>query len=348
MHLPSFCRLSSRAQCASVAAIAAASLLLAPTMAAAQSFSDIGPDSYLYDAVESLHEKGIISGYSDGTFRARDLVNRAEALKIVVSALKNVHLPPSGKSSYADIAGGAWYQPYVEYAWSTLKIINGPPSYPNFHPGVSVTKAEFLKMFLLSQKIDVKGYLGEIQLPLAYDATDGKAWWYPYIRYAVATSMTEATDQGTLRPDRELNRGSIALFLYRFYEYNDDRQVHELLTQMEAELTRTYKALDTGDLEGANYASARAKLEARGALEAVPDEPLAKGAVKIAEAYRHIVASYKAGATGTYDTAIAEAGLAWKEAEHAREFSGSYDALAGEIQNIAKNAADTSRRLKQK
>ncbi len=321
-------------------------LLAMPAAASAASFTDIDSENYLYDAVEFLKEKGIMKGYEDGTFRPRNTVNRAEALKIIVAAVNNVALPSSGASSFGDIPGGAWYQPYVEAAWSTLKIINGPPSVTRFRPGDPVAKHEFLKMFLLSQKVDAKAYLGEIQLPLSADVRDPNAWYYPFIRYAVATSMTEATEQGELRPDRDLNRGAVALFLYRFFQYQDDEQVNELLSLMEVELVRAVKLLDAGDLTGADYATARAKLQARGALESVPDEPLAKGAVKVADAYRHIVKAYQAGAAGKYDTAIEESGAAWNEAQRAREFSENYTTLANEIQAIAKHAADTSRERK--
>lgn len=317
-----------------------------PLPAAAQAFTDIDSENYLYEAVEFLHARGIMRGYDDGTFRPRNSVNRAEALKIIVAAVDDLDLPSPGTSSYSDIPANAWYQPYVEAAWTTLRVINGPPSATRFRPADPVAKHEFLKMFLLSQKVDVKGFLGEVQLPLAYDAPSTTEWYYPYLRYAVATSMTEATEQGELRPDRDMNRGAVALFLYRYFQYHDDAQVNELLTQMEVELVRAVQLLDKGDLAGADYATARAKLQSRGAMESVPEEPLAKGAVKVAEAYRHIVKAYQAGAQGKYDTAISEAGMAWNEAQRAREFSPSYERLAAEIQGIAKHAADTSRQRK--
>ncbi|MGQ7885881.1 RCC1 domain-containing protein [Paenibacillus sp. WC2504] len=51
-------------------------------------------------------EKGIVNGYSDGSFLPDRVITRGEFLKLAVTAM---HLPIASEST-----GGAWYQPYVD------------------------------------------------------------------------------------------------------------------------------------------------------------------------------------------------------------------------------------------
>ena len=63
--------------------------LLQPLSALAEgpSFSDVPSNHFAYEAVEFLKAGGIISGFSNGTFRPDQKVNRAEALKLIISPL---------------------------------------------------------------------------------------------------------------------------------------------------------------------------------------------------------------------------------------------------------------------
>ena len=50
---------------------------------------NVGDDDYI--AIKFLKDRNIISGYSDGTFQPGNLINRAEALKII---LGTINKPP--------------------------------------------------------------------------------------------------------------------------------------------------------------------------------------------------------------------------------------------------------------
>ena len=51
-----------------------------------QTFSDVPPASTFYEFVERLASRGIISGYSDGTFRPNNYATRGQVSKIVANA----------------------------------------------------------------------------------------------------------------------------------------------------------------------------------------------------------------------------------------------------------------------
>lgn len=72
------------------AAIFAATAVLGVTTAfAANPFSDVTPDSWAYQAVSQLASTGIITGYSDGTFRGENGITRFQVAQMVAKALAN-------------------------------------------------------------------------------------------------------------------------------------------------------------------------------------------------------------------------------------------------------------------
>src|SRR3989339_1684507 len=181
-----------------------------------QSFSDVPPSHPAYEAAEFLKSAGIISGYADGTFKPDRKVNRAEALKIIVAPLvKPEQLATLTVTTFEDIASTAWYLPYAEAARMNA-IVDGPPAKPRFLGENPVIKAEFLKMLQLAYKVDPLASFSDIALPLATDVASTSDWFYPYMRYALASSMTMISTEGDLSPARELTRGDTALLLHRF------------------------------------------------------------------------------------------------------------------------------------
>ena len=78
-------------------------------------FSDITPASAHLAAILGLTERGIISGYSNGTFGPDLQINRAEFLKILVGATKKPELEISGTKCFPDVED-EWFAPFVCYA----------------------------------------------------------------------------------------------------------------------------------------------------------------------------------------------------------------------------------------
>ncbi len=68
-------------------------------------------------------ERGIITGYTDGSVRGTGEVNRAEMATIIVRSI-NASIDSFTASSFADITEADWYAKYVECA-KTLGIVNG-------------------------------------------------------------------------------------------------------------------------------------------------------------------------------------------------------------------------------
>ena len=309
-----------------------------------QAFSDVPPDHFAFQAVEFLKANGILSGYPDGTFKPDKLVNRAEGVKIVVAPLLKSDVQLAGITSvYDDIPTGAWYLPFVDIARRELGIIDGPPKSLAFHGERPVNKAEFFKILLLAHKADPTGAYAEIRLPLAADVTNPDEWYYPYVRFAIAASMTSITPEGMLQPGKALTRGEVAVLLHRYLMYTDGRRAQALLSETDTELLNTLHMIEVGEYLVAQYASARALVAARGALASKPDEPIVKGAVKTAEAFRALVSAFEAERNDDLVEAIRLAKETWHLAEQAREFSPSLTSVSEQLQQIASSIADNAR-----
>jgi len=332
-----------------IATISAISMLgaYAPVAFAQQSsFSDVPSDSEISPAVEYLKAAGIISGYDDGTFRPNQKVNRAEAVKIIVAPLlTDEQLAQATSTVYNDVPADAWYLPYIEWARQAFKILDGPPKKPAFNGTQPVIKVEFLKMLELANGVDPNSF-SEVKLPLADDVTNTDEWFYPYIRYAMTSSMIMIGEDGKLNPAAQLTRGDVALLMFRFLMYKDNRRTQALLSETEQEIVIVLNSLESNNITQAEYASARGLLAARGAHASRPDTGVVKGALKISEAFRALVRAYRAGLNLELDEVIRLAGDAWNLAEQAKSMSTDVEAISTQVQASAKTMADSARELK--
>ncbi|MEK7218027.1 MAG: S-layer homology domain-containing protein [Patescibacteria group bacterium] len=310
--------------------------------AGSAAFSDVPPSSPHFQAVEYLKEKGILRGYDDGTFRPGDRIGRAESLKVILAPLLST--PETVHSPFSDVPDGAWFAPFVEYA-RTNGIVAGPPERTAFRPADPVKEAEFLKMFFLAQGVQPSTAFSDLPLPLASDVHPAD-WYFPLLRYALASSMIMVDAGGHLSPGAELTRGDVALLLHRFFMYKEGRRTQALLSEAESEVMSAVRMMDQKQVEQAEYASARSLVAARGALAGNPESAVVKGAVKITEGFHSIIQAYRAGTEGRLDDVISRSKEAWATAQRAREFSPSLEKLSAQMQSIAKGMADDARELK--
>ena len=111
-------------------------------------------------AVSALMEKGIVSGYPDGSFRPEWTISRAEASIIAVKAMapSEEALKEAAKSSFPDLTGYDWAAKYINYA-AAKNVISG---YPNgtFDPAGQVTYAELASMLVRALGYKVEDLTG--------------------------------------------------------------------------------------------------------------------------------------------------------------------------------------------
>lgn len=102
-------------------------------------FSDVPEGSGFYDYVETAYNRGIISGYSDGTFRPANNITRAQLSKIIVLAM-GWPIDTSGGPHFSDVPPGHPFYDFIETAYNQ-GIITGYGD-GTFRPDNNGTRAQ--------------------------------------------------------------------------------------------------------------------------------------------------------------------------------------------------------------
>ncbi len=156
-------------------------------------FTDISPESTFFDATNYLKEANIIQGYSDGTYRPYNRINRAEFAKIVIEALDP---NATGSNCFSDVQD-QWYAKYVCLAKNS-GIINGY-SDGSFRPDQNINLVEALKITLLGFKVALSNNVGT-------------HWYDVYFNTASEKQILGSIDSDL---SHSLNRGEMAQIIYR-------------------------------------------------------------------------------------------------------------------------------------
>ena len=102
-------------------------------------YTDVARGDWFNNAISTLSNAGIVTGYNDGTFRPNQPITRGEMAKIIANFanLKN------GGKTFTDLAGH-WSKSYVELAAGNGWIAGYPDG--SFRPDQKITRAETVTM----------------------------------------------------------------------------------------------------------------------------------------------------------------------------------------------------------
>lgn len=184
-----------------------------PAVDRANPFSDLTTDHQNYDAIVALYYEGIISGYSDGTFKPDKKVNRAEFSKMIVEAadLDYTSMPAIGLSNcFGDVKDlpADWFAPAV-CAAKYKGWVNG---YENgdFGAGRNIVKAEGLKIVLKAFGFKIPENSEVKEMPYA-DVVAGD-WFVAVAKVAKENGIVKAG--GDFLGAYELSRADLAQIIY--------------------------------------------------------------------------------------------------------------------------------------
>lgn len=120
-------------------------------------FKDVPVFAWYSPYIKKAKELGLIKGYQSGEFKPEQFINRAEAIKILVSAFnfdldkrKEVEGYYSANRQFSDVKGSQWYYPYVDFAVQ-YGIVDGIRLRNNkilkdFGPGRHISRGEMAKL----------------------------------------------------------------------------------------------------------------------------------------------------------------------------------------------------------
>ena len=165
-------------------------------------------------AIEALAAREIINGMNEAEFRPEATMTRAQYATIVVKALG---LTPKANGKFKDVAGSAWYAPYVGTA-NVYGIVNGV-SDTEFNPEGTITRQEAAVMTIRAAELcGLDTTLSEAeQNDVLCDYMDYRtiaSWAKGSMAYCYGNEILNTEDLNA-EPKREILRCEVAEMLYR-------------------------------------------------------------------------------------------------------------------------------------
>jgi hypothetical protein len=282
----------------------------------AKEFSDVGNLHSNYVAIDYLSDEGILSGYEDGAFRPEQLVNRAEAVKMILGSLQIASETDPAEiiaNIFPDVLPADWFAGNVAAA-RKKGLVNGGAD-GKFYPSRTVIRAEFMKILLLGVGFNNEPWEQEqlfADVPL-------KQWFTPYMNYAGKSGLFYKDKFNNLYPAREMTRAEVAesLYLLRIILKAEDTDFLQAQTEQQLEQIDPY--LQAGSLQDAHRASNLAVNISQQAIKVAPDDSGLLAQAKVARSYQFLVDALLAVMEGDKIMAIDLAKQAILKADEAKQ-----------------------------
>jgi hypothetical protein len=158
------------------------------------------------DAIRSLREAGITTGYADGTFRPDENVTRAQMATFLTRAAK---LEPGGEPTFSDVAADHPHARGIA-AVAAAGISEGWDD-GTFRPARDVTRAQMASFLARALELDPGSGRTFHDVPEHHPH-------HGSIEAVAAEGIALGRDDGSFRPDEAVTRGHMASFLARAFE----------------------------------------------------------------------------------------------------------------------------------
>lgn len=188
--------------------------------AAGTNFPDVNRSAWYYNAVSALAGSGVVSGYTDGTFRPSSQTTMGEAVKLVMSA--GGYSAPAKTSDH-------WASGYLNYAVGQEFVDRSAKN-----PDAAITRGETAKLMVKALRLPQTAGSSPF-----VDTTDS----YVAALYS-AGIVAGSYEKGKLvyRPNAPITRAELCAMLYRLNE-KDKLQYGSYLLDIHENLPRnTYRA----------------------------------------------------------------------------------------------------------
>lgn len=184
-----------------------------PAFANGADFADVKKNHWAYSDIQHGTEKGLFSGYPDGSFRPGANLTRAEAIKILTAFTGRGAAKPS-ESKFKDIDVNAWYAPYVNVAeyflpekWNDEKL---------FRPNTPITREEVIYAIVTAMHYNYKEDRADLSYLKSF-SDNGKIGFglEACIAIALELGIISGYDDNTIRPDANITRAELAALISR-------------------------------------------------------------------------------------------------------------------------------------
>lgn len=209
-------------------AMALAAVLVAgslPVTASAATFTDINEVTWASSTIQAVSDKGLINGYEDGTFRAKNNVTYSEAMVMVYNLMsKTGNLKASATNTlsiYQSVLNTykipTWSQSTVAYGLSAQILMAA--DLPKFTTnGVSnpATRQDVAVMFgrALSEKYDIYAGTGVNYNDVWRISNEAM----PYVDLLTRLGIVTGDDSGNFNPTANITRAEMAVMMNKTYD----------------------------------------------------------------------------------------------------------------------------------
>jgi len=191
---------------ATIAAAVAIPAMVAPIQADAvvqKPFKDIAKSSPYYDIIHDMRDKGIISGYENGTFRANESISRKHAAALIGRTKELKSTVPFVQ--FKDVSKS---NPYFNDIKKLQQAgIFKADAKGNFNPNQPITRAEMAKILTVSFDLKAKDAKDFPDVPKNHPS-------YNDVKALYSNGVTTG-DDGLFKPDASLTRAHYAVFMHR-------------------------------------------------------------------------------------------------------------------------------------
>ena len=182
----------------------------APTYAQS-TFSDLSSDYWARGFIQELANRGVISGFPDGTFRPNDPVTRAQFAAMVRQAFPRS--ATRNPVSFNDVPSNYWASEAIRAAYTTGFLSGYPDNF--FRPDQNIPRAQVLVSLANGLGYNTTGTIGTT-LQVYRDANGIPDWARSSIAAATERQIVvNYPDVSTLNPNRSATRAEVAAFIYQ-------------------------------------------------------------------------------------------------------------------------------------
>ena len=181
----------------SIALAAMMIMASASTVSFAAGFSDLSQASWAKATIEEWTQKGLVSGYPDGTFRPSNHITRAEFATLVQKAFD---LKSEAKSEFSDVKSSDWYYDAVT-TLASLGVVGGYED-GTFRPAGHITRAEAAAIMTNLKKLNPNAKVAEKFADYASMAD----WAKGHVGAAVEAKFMSGYPDGTFMASNTITR----------------------------------------------------------------------------------------------------------------------------------------------
>ncbi|MGE7751730.1 S-layer homology domain-containing protein [Lysinibacillus fusiformis] len=188
-------------------------------------FKDVPKSHWAYESIKQVAEKGLVTGYEDGTYKPSAQVTRAEFAMFLSRVFDSRERTTA---SFSDVSGTHWASDAIQEGLALGFIKTEDFANNKFEPNKPMTRGEMSRWLangLAHENADygkaieemVNSSLTLIPIPEFYKGGVNKKD-LPYIGVALGTGLLSGYEDFTFKPNGNTTRAEVATILIRFME----------------------------------------------------------------------------------------------------------------------------------